>query len=267
MKKSRSQLEVIARQTRQYILQAVYAAQSGHAGPSLSMVEIMVTLRFSEMMVDGKFPDRFILSKGHAAPCYYAAEAAAGRIVPDQLKTLRQLGSPLQGHPVRGTMPFIDASTGSLGQGLSMGIGYALGARLRGEDRRVYVVLGDGEMQEGQIWEAAMSAAKFKLGNVLAIVDHNKFQNEDSVEKQMPLGSLLEKWNSFGWHAQELSNGHDIDALLRSYNEARKESDRPSIVIANTIKGRGVSFMEGNMEWHSKAPSDEEFKVAQRELV
>lgn len=260
-------LEVIARQIRGHILTAVHAAQSGHPGPSLSMVEIMTTLLFQEMETKSETRDYFILSKGHAVPCFYAAHVAAGHLSVEALTTLRQLGSPLQGHPVRGTLPYVDASTGSLGQGLSVGIGYALGIRLHHQaGRRVYVALGDGELQEGQIWEAAMAAAKFKLGHLLAIVDYNKFQNEAAVETQMPLEPLAKKWESFGWHVQVL-DGHNIHALLEAYQTSRQEEHRPSVIIAHTIKGKGVSFMENTMDWHSKAPSDEEYARAMKELT
>ena len=261
-----AELKSTAEKIRRYIVTAVHAAQSGHAGPSLSMVEIMATLRFNEMSMEAPAEDYFILSKGHAAPCYYAAETAAGRISYEELTTLRQLGSPLQGHPVKGSFPFIDASTGSLGQGLSIGIGYALGNHLNDGKRRIYVVLGDGELQEGQIWEAAMAASKFNLGNVLAIVDYNKFQNEDAVEKQMPLEPLADKWRSFNWHVQELKDGHSISGLLEAYSNAREETSKPSVIIAHTTKGKGISFMEGSMEWHSRAPSDEEYAAAMQEL-
>lgn len=257
-------LQKKAKETRRRILKSLFVAQSGHAGPSLSLVEILVTLLFEEMSLEGNDRDRFILSKGHGVPAWYAVLSLAGYLPEEKLTTLRQMGSSLQGHPVKGTLPLIDASTGSLGQGLSVGIGYALGMRLKNQDRRVYVVVGDGESQEGQIWEAAMAAAKFELSNLLVIVDYNKFQNEASVDEQMPLEPFVEKWASFGWQTQEL-DGHDMGELLRAYERAR-HSPEPSVIVAHTIKGKGVSFMEGSVDWHSKALGEQEYKAALREL-
>lgn len=257
-------LKKIARQIRKRTIDSLYAAQSGHPGPSLSIVEILTTLFFKEMNLEGDKRDRFILSKGHAVPSLYATLSMLGYISEEQLKTLRKIGSPLEGHPVRSKLPLIDSSTGSLGQGLSVGIGYALGIKLRNQDRRVYVIIGDGESQEGQIWEAAMSAPKFGLGNLLVILDYNKFQNEDSVNDTMPLEPLAQKWESFNWHVNEV-DGHSMDKLLAAYKEARK-SPKPSVIIAHTIKGKGISFMESDMNWHSRAMNEDEYKSAMKEL-
>ena len=257
-------LQEKAKETRRRIIKSLFNAQSGHAGPSLSVVEILITLLFEEMDLEGNDRDRFILSKGHGVPAWYAALSLAGYLPEEKLSTLRQIGSPLQGHPVRGTLPLIDASTGSLGQGFSVGIGYALAMRLKHHNRRVYVVVGDGESQEGQIWEAAMAAAKFKLSNILVIIDFNKIQNEAFVDEQMPLEPFGEKWASFGWQVQEL-DGHDMGQLLRAYEQARRSSG-PTVIIAHTIKGKGVSFMEGSVDWHSCALGEQEYKMAIKEL-
>lgn len=259
------ELETKAKDIRRHILNAVYTAQSGHLGSSLSMVEILTTLLFVEMEKDVASKDYFILSKGHAVPCLYAAYTVAGQLPVEQLGTLRQLDSPLQGHPVRGTLPFIDAGTGSLGQGLSIGIGYALGSRLRKNNRRIYVILGDGETQEGQVWEAAMAAAKYKLGHLLAIVDNNEFQLEGPVSEQMPIEPLAEKWASFGWHVQEI-DGHSMPALLAAYEHARQEVDRPSVLIAHTVKGKGIASAESSNDRHGYMPTAEEYQRALEEL-
>jgi len=257
-------LKEIAIEVRRRTIDSLYAAQSGHPGPSLSIVEILATLFFREMTIKGENRDRFILSKGHAVPSLYAIFSMLGHISEEKLKTLREIGSPLEGHPVRGKLPLIDASTGSLGQGLSIGIGYALSIKLKKEDRRVYVIIGDGESQEGQIWEAAMSASKFRLKNLIVIMDCNKYQNEGSVNDTMPLDPLVQKWESFNWHVQEV-DGHNMNKLMDAYKEAR-ESPKPSIIIAHTVKGKGVSFMESNMSWHSKIITQEEYKIAMQEL-
>lgn len=260
-------LQTIARDIRRLTLKSLFHAQSGHPGPSLSIVEMLATLFFGEMNLDGEERDRFILSKGHAAPSYYAALCAKGFISEDLLMTLRDAGSPLEGHPVKGKHPMIDASTGSLGQGFSVGIGYALAMKLRKQDRRrVYVIIGDGESQEGQIWEAAMCAPKFKLDNLLVIVDYNKYQNDGAVADQMPLDPLAEKWRAFNWHVQELADGHDVEALRAAYARARETKGRPSVIIAHTTKGKGISFMEGGQGWHSRAIKPDEFRRAMAEL-
>lgn len=258
------ELKEIALEIRRRTINSLYAAQSGHPGSSLSIVEILTTLFFAEINLKGKNRDRFILSKGHAVPSLYAAFSLLGHISVEELKTLRQIGSPLEGHPVKGKLPFIDASTGSLGQGLSIGIGYALGIKLKNEERRVYVIIGDGECQEGQIWEAAMAASKFGLNNLLVILDYNKYQNDGSVKDTMPLEPLTQKWRSFNWHVQEV-DGHNMNELLDAYKEARKFY-QPSVIIAHTVKGKGVSFMESKIDWHSRAINNEEYKIAIQEL-
>ena len=257
-------LDKVAKEIRIKTISSLYTAQSGHPGSSLSVVEILSTLLFREMKLKGEKRDRFVLSKGHATPSFYAALSVLGYISDKDLRTLREMGSHLEGHPVRGKLPLIDASTGSLGQGLSVGIGFALAIKLKKEDRRVYVVIGDGESQEGQIWEAAMSAPKFGLDNLLVIVDYNKYQNDGLVSEIMPIEPLRQKWESFNWHTLEV-DGHNINELLSAYENARRAAS-PSVIIAHTIKGKGVSFMEGDMRWHSKAINQEEYKAAMQEL-
>lgn len=258
-------LKAVALETRRRTLKSIFHAQSGHLGSSLSIVEILTTLFFKEMNTLGPLRDRFILSKGHGAPSLYAILSLKGLIPQDQLLTLRVIDSPLQGHPVKDALPFMDASTGSLGQGLSIGIGYALASRYKQEDRRVFVILGDGELQEGQNWEAAMAASKFKLDRLTAIVDYNKFQNDGSIEETMPLEPIVDKWQAFGWHVQEV-DGHNVQQLLEAYGNCPLNG-RPSVIIAHTIKGKGVSFMEGNMSWFCKVLDEEAYALSMKELV
>ena len=257
-------LHATSLRVRKHIINTLYHAQSGHPGPSLSIADIMTGLFFQVMKTEPeKLRDIFILSKGHAAPCLYAILAELGVISTDDLLTLRDLGSPLQGHPVKNTLPFIDASTGSLGQGLSVGIGYALGIKLKQQQRRVYVIIGDGECQEGQIWEAAMSAAKFQLDNLVAIVDYNKLQNDGAVKDIMPLEPITNKWESFGWSVIEI-DGHNLQEIVSAC--ATKADSKPTMIIAHTQKGKGISFMEKNMSWHSRAITSAEYNSAMSEL-
>jgi transketolase len=269
--RSLEQLQEIAKRVRRHIIEMTGAAKSGHPGGSLSAVEILVTLFFDVMRHDPKNPhwedrDRFILSKGHGCPALYAVLAEAGYTPVDQLKTLRKLGSIYQGHPDRRFLPALEASTGSLGQGLSIGLGMALAARLDGKSYRTYVVLGDGESQEGQIWEAAMFAAYHKVDNLVAIVDYNKIQLDGFVKDIMDLEPFADKWRSFGWHVIEL-DGHDIRALEKAFAEAETVKGRPTAIIAHTIKGKGVSFMENEPKYHGIAPTPEEVELALKELA
>ncbi len=264
------ELEGIARSLRKRVLQMVYTAQSGHLGGSFSAIEILTALYFSEMRIDPKDPawpgrDRLVPSKGHCAPAIYAALALRGVIAPEALDELRQTGCILQGHPCMKTVPGIDISTGSLGHGLSVGLGMALGARLRKQDFHVYVLLGDGELDEGQNWEAAMAAAKFRVSNLTAIVDRNRVQLDGFTEDIMPLEPLVDKWKAFNWTCLEV-DGHDIGALIRTLRRAREGTDGPVVVIAQTTKGKGVSFMEDSHLWHGKPPSREEYERALAEL-
>jgi transketolase len=267
---SLEELSNTAREARRWIVRMTHEAGSGHPGGSLSIVEILTSLYFRVMRHDPGNPhweerDRLVLSKGHGAPGLYTLLALSGYFDPRELITLRKLGSRLQGHPSMNKTPGVDMSTGSLGQGLSIAIGMALGARLDRKDYRIYCILGDGECQEGQIWEAAMAATHFKVDNLCAILDRNQLQIDGPTEKIMSLEPVVPKFKAFGWHVIEL-NGHDFKELLRAFHEAETYKGKPTIIIANTIKGKGVSFMEGSLKFHGKAPTDEETEQALREL-
>jgi len=264
-------LAAIAKQVRREIVEMITHAKSGHPGGSLSAVEILVTLFFDVLRHDPQNPkwpdrDRFILSKGHAAPVLYSVLAECGYTPKDQLNTLRKLGSIYQGHPDVRFLPALEASTGSLGEGLSIGIGMALAAKLDLSPTRVYVVLGDGEIQEGQIWEAAMFAGDKAVDNLVAIVDYNRIQLDGFVNDIMPLEPLADKWRAFNWHAVEL-DGHDIPALQAAFAEAAAMKSKPTVIIAHTAKGKGVSFMENNPKFHGVAPTEEEMGKALMELA
>lgn len=255
---------------RRHIVEMLAEAASGHPGGSLSAVEIVTALYFGGFLrYDAKHPawpgrDRFILSKGHGVPVQYAVLAEAGFIPIDELKTLRKIDGRLQGHPVLGTVPGIEASTGSLGQGLSIGLGMALAAQLDGKDTRVFVLLGDGECQEGQIWEAAMAAGHQRPDNLIAIVDYNKFQLDGAIADILDLNPLAEKWRAFRWHVREI-DGHDLGAVMDGFEWALA-TEGPCCIIAHTIKGKGVSFMEGENAYHGVAPTEEELAKALGEL-
>jgi len=266
-----AELAAISKRMRREVIEMITDAKSGHPGGSLSAVEIVVTLFYDVMRHDPANPkwkdrDRFILSKGHCCPILYAVMAEFGYCPKDQLNTLRKLGSVYQGHPDVRFIPALEASTGSLGEGLSLGIGMALAARLDRSPARSYVVLGDGEIQEGQIWEAAMLAGNYQLDNVCAILDYNGIQLDGFVRDIMDLEPVADKWRSFGWHTIEL-DGHDIAALQKAFAEASSTKGKPSILIAHTIKGKGVSFMENNPKFHGMAPTREEADRALRELA
>lgn len=272
MPKSITELQAIALKIRREIVEMIGAAGSGHPGGSLSAVEILVELYFDHMRIDPKNPkwpdrDRFILSKGHAAPVLYAVMAEAGYAdTPvDKLNTLRKLGSVYQGHPDMRFIPSLEASTGSLGEGLSLALGMGIAARLDGRPSRTYVMLGDGEIQEGQVWEAAMAGAFHKLDNVVAIVDNNRIQLDGFVKDIMAEDPLPDKWRSFGWHTIEL-DGHDLTAIRQALAEAEATKGQPTCLIAHTIKGKGVSFMENNPKFHGTAPTADEVKLALQEL-
>ncbi|MBZ5580932.1 MAG: transketolase [Acidobacteriia bacterium] len=272
MPKSLDELQSIAKQVRREIIEMTGAAKSGHPGGSLSAVEVVVELFFDYMRIDPRNPkwpdrDRFILSKGHAAPVLYAVMAEAGYAdTPiDKLNTLRKLGSVYQGHPDVRFIPSLEASTGSLGGGLSLALGMGLAARLDGRPSRTYVMLGDGEIQEGQIWEAAMAGAFHKLDNVVAIVDYNGIQLDGFVKDIMEVAPLAEKWRAFGWHTVEI-NGHDIPAIQKALREAQAAKGKPSCIVAHTVKGKGVSFMENNPKFHGTAPTPAEVEMALQEL-
>jgi transketolase len=259
-----------ARLIRRHIVEMLHASRSGHPGGSLSAVEIVTALYFGGILrFDPKHPespdrDRFILSKGHGVPVQYAALAEAGVVPVSELRTLRRIDSRLQGHPVLGATPGIEASTGSLGQGLSIGVGMAWTARLDGKDTRVFVLLGDGECQEGQVWEAAMAAGHQVLSNLVAIIDYNKFQLDGAIDDIITLEPFAAKWQAFGWETREV-DGHDIAQVLDAL-EWSKQTDRPACIIAHTVKGKGVSFMEGENAYHGVAPTDDELGRALAEL-
>jgi transketolase len=265
------ELRRMAVRLRIEIIKMIGAAASGHPGGSLSEVELLLGLYFRVLRHDPKNPtwaerDRFVLSKGHGCPALYAVLAEAGYIDPAILPTLRKLGSPLQGHPDKRRLPVLEASTGSLGQGLSIGIGIALAARLDKLDYHTFVMVGDGEIQEGQNWEAAMFAAYHKLSNLTVIVDYNKQQLDGFLKDILDVKPLSEKFRSFGWNAVEI-DGHRFEEVIPALERARANtSDMPTAIIANTIKGKGVSFMENNPKWHGVAPKPEEVAAAIREL-
>src|SRR5437868_4103001 len=265
------ELQAIAKNIRREIVEMITAAKSGHPGGSLSAVEILVTLFFDVMRHDPQNPkwpdrDRFLLSKGHAAPVLYSVMAECGYTPKDQLNTLRKLGSIYQGHPDVRFIPALEASTGSLGEGLSLGIGMALAARLDQSPTRVYVVLGDGESQEGQIWESAMFGGDRAVDNIVAITDFNGIQLDGFVKDIMPLDPLADKWRSFNWHTIEV-NGHSIPELQAAFSEARNTKGKPTAIVAHTIKGKGVSFMENNPKFHGTAPTQQEMEKALAELA
>ncbi|MCL5046108.1 MAG: transketolase [Actinobacteria bacterium] len=259
-----------AKNVRRHILAMTQAAGSGHPGGSLSAVELLSVLYFHKMRHDPSNPkwegrDYFFLSKGHAAPAWYGVLAEAGYFPAEQLRTLRRPDSILHGHPSSEHTPGVDISSGSLGQGLSVANGVALAAKLNRTGQRAYVMLGDGELQEGQVWEAAMTAAHYHLDNVCAIVDWNGLQLDDWVENVMGLGTLRQKWEAFGWYVLEI-NGHNLADIHDAYDEAETLKGRPTVVLAHTIKGKGVSFMENQVGWHGLAPSESQLEQALKEL-
>ncbi|MEA2081237.1 MAG: transketolase [Elusimicrobiota bacterium] len=256
---------------RKDIIKMIAAAGSGHPGGSLSATDVMTVLYFDEMNVDPASPkkedrDYFVLSKGHVCPALYAVLARRGYFDPAELITLRKLGSRLQGHPgINKGLPGLEASTGSLGQGLSIAGGFAMAAKLDGKPNRAYCILGDGELDEGNVWEAAMSAAHYKLSNLCAIVDNNGLQIDGALEDVMGLNPLFEKWKSFGWNVIEI-DGHSVQEIKEAFAKARECKDAPSVIIAKTVKGKGVSFMENVAGWHGVAPNEEQEKAALAEL-
>lgn len=269
---SAEDLQRIARKIRISILKMLAEAGSGHPGGSLSATDLIVALYFSKLNHDPKRPkwedrDRFILSKGHACPALYATLAELGYIEANTLKTLRRFGSLLQGHPDMNKTPGVDISSGSLGQGLSVGIGMALAGRIDKKSYRVYVMMGDGEIQEGQVWEAAIAASHYKLSNLCGILDNNDYQIDGPIKKVMSPYPISDKWTSFGWHVIEI-NGHNMEEILNAYKMAEAIKDKPTIIIAKTVKGKGVSFMENDKEaWHGQAPSRELAEEAIAELI
>lgn len=267
---SLEEMALIAKKLRRHIITMTGKAGSGHPGGSLSAVEIVTTLFFKILRHDPKNPrwadrDRFILSKGHAVPLLYAVLAERGYFPIEELSTLRKLNSRLQGHADMTATPGIEMSSGSLGQGLSFGIGVALAGRLDKRDYRVYVLIGDGECDEGQVWEAAMASAHYKLDNIAAIVDHNDQQIDGWNCDVMNLEPLPDKWKAFGWNVIEV-NGHDLSELIAAFEKAKQVKGKPTAIIAHTVKGKGVSFMERNLDFHGKAPTAAEVEKALEEL-
>lgn len=264
------ELEKIANQVRIGIVKEVYHGKSGHPGGSLSCADILTVLYFNQMNIDPKVPDsqardRFVLSKGHASPALYSTLAERGYFDKEKLLTFRGIDSVLQGHPDMKHIPGVDMSTGSLGQGLSCANGMAMASKLNKDGNRVYCLVGDGEIEEGQIWEAAMSASHYKLDNLCVIVDNNNLQIDGSIEEVMSSYPIDEKFKSFGFHVINI-NGHDIEEIINAFNEAKNIKGKPTAIIAKTIKGKGVSFMENQVGWHGKAPNEEQYNTAMHDL-
>ena len=268
--KKRKQLQIAACMVRMGIVASTHSAKSGHPGGSLSAADLFTYLYFEELNVDPKNPkwedrDRFVLSKGHTAPGLYSALAQRGFFPVEDLKTLRKVGSYLQGHPNMQTVPGVDMSTGSLGQGISCAAGMALGLKHQGKDARVYTLLGDGEIQEGQVWEACMMASHYNLDNLCVIVDNNGLQIDGDVAKVMSPYPIDEKFKAFGFHV-EVIDGHDFEAIASALNTAKTVKGKPTAIIMSTVKGKDVSFMENNAGWHGVAPNDAQYEQAMAEL-
>ena len=266
------ELAKVANEVRKGVVTAVHAAKSGHPGGSLGTADIMTYLYFEEMNIDPADPhkadrDRFVLSKGHAAPGLYSVLANRGYFPVEELETLRHIGSRLQGHPNMNDAPGIDMSTGSLGQGISAAVGMALAAKHWGDSYRVYTLLGDGECEEGQVWEAAMFAGNHALDNLVAVVDHNGLQIDGTIDEVNSAMPLADKFRAFKWHVIELADGNDMTQIEAAFAEAREVTGVPVAIIAETVKGKGVSFMENQVGWHGKAPNDEQFEQAMAELA
>jgi transketolase len=263
-------LETKANLIRRHIIKMTFTAQSGHPGGSLSYTDVITALFFKVMRHRPEDPqwedrDKFVLSKGHAAPAYYSALAESGYFPVEDLLTIRKLGSHLQGHPCSVKTPGVEMSTGSLGQGLSVANGMALAAKLDRKLTRIYCLMGDGELQEGQNWEAAMLASHYKLDNLTAFVDRNKMQIDGPTEQVMSLEPLADKWRAFGWNVIEI-NGHDMRQILEACEKAKQTTGKPTVIICHTTKGKGVSFMEGAVAFHGKAPNQDEYRIALKEL-
>ena len=265
-----SELQKIAKNVRNGIIESTYNAKSGHPGGSLSCADILTVLYFNQMNIDENNPkspsrDRLVLSKGHVAPALYSVLAEKGYFNKEELKNLRKVDSMLQGHPDMKKIPGVDMSTGSLGQGLSAANGMAMASKLNHDGIRVYCICGDGELQEGQIWEAAMTASHYKLDNLCLIVDNNNLQIDGKVSDVMSIYPLTDKFKSFGFEVINI-DGHDMEQIIRAFNKAKTIKGKPTVIIAKTIKGKGISFMEDKAEWHGKAPKEEEYKLSIKEL-
>ncbi len=264
------QLERDAARVRIGIIEGVHAAKAGHPGGALSCADVLTYLYTHRMNADPKNPDdpnrdRLVLSKGHSAPALYAVLALRGFFPEEELKTLRKIGSRLQGHPVRGKIPGVDMSTGSLGQGISAACGMALSGKITCDPYKVYAILGDGELEEGEVWEAAMFAAHYQLDNLVAVVDNNGLQIDGKISEVMSPYPIDQKFEAFGWHVINI-NAHDFDEIEKAFNEAETVMQKPTVIIMRSTKGKGVSYMENAVEWHGKAPNDEEYETAITEL-
>ena len=265
------ELQEIAKKIRRGIIESVYRGQSGHPGGSLSIADIMTVLYFYEINIDPENPkdenkDRLVLSKGHCAPALYSALANRGFFEVEELKSLRNIESRLQGHPDMKKIPGVDMTTGSLGQGLSAANGMAMAGKLDNKDYRVYCILGDGEIEEGQIWEAAMASSKYKLENLCVVVDNNNLQIDGTIEEVMSSYPIDEKFRSFGFQVINI-DGHNIQEIIDAFDVAKNIKEKPTCVIAKTVKGKGVSFMENQVGWHGKAPNEEQYRQAMQELL
>ena len=265
------ELKKRANDVRKGIIEAVHGAKAGHPGGSLSAADIFTYLYFEEMHIDPSHPkmedrDRFVLSKGHTAPGLYSALANRGYFPVEDLPTLRHLGSSRQGHPGLQQVPGVDMSAGSLGQGISAAVGMALGAKLSGKDFRVYTLLGDGEIEEGQVWEAAMFAGHRKLDNLVVIVDNNGLQIDGRIDDVCSPNPIDKKFEAFNFHVINLEDGNDMEQIQAAFAQARSLKGKPTAIIAHTLKGKGVSFMEGSVDWHGKAPNDGEYEIAMADL-
>lgn len=263
-------LQKIAKDVRKDIVEMLYSAQSGHPGGSLSITDILTTLYFYEMNINVNNPkdenrDRLILSKGHCSPALYSCLAEKGFFPKEDLKTFRKINSYLQGHPDMKKIPGVDMTSGSLGQGLSVANGIAIAGKLDNKSYRVYCIMGDGEIEEGQIWEAAMTSSKYKLDNLCAIVDNNNLQIDGKIEDVMSPYPINKKFESFGFNVIEI-DGHNFEEIINAFEDAKKVKEKPTVIIAKTVKGKGVSYMENQVGWHGKAPNEEEYKLALEEL-
>jgi transketolase len=264
------ELQAIAREIRLNIVDMIHKAQSGHPGPALSATDILTALYFEVMRIDPNNPtledrDRFVLSKGHSCPVLYAALAVRGYFPVEELRTLRKIGTRLQGHPVAGALPGIEVTTGSLGIGACQAVGIALEGRMLGKDYQIWALLGDGELDEGSIWEAAAAAAKYKLGNLIFIVDRNGLQSDGPCDSIMPMEPIDEKFKAFNWKVMKM-DGHDMINIVDTLHAAKEFLDGPVCIIAKTVKGKGVSYMENNLDWHARAPNDEQYAQAVSDL-
>lgn len=266
----KKQLEITATKVRMGIIEGVFNAKAGHPGGSLSVADTLTYLYMARMNVNPEDPmmadrDRLVLSKGHTAPALYSVLAHRGFFPVEELKTLRKIGSRLQGHPVLGKIPGVDMSTGSLGQGVSAACGMALSGKITNDTYKVYAILGDGEIEEGQVWESAMFAAHYQLDNLVFVVDNNNLQIDGPITQVMNPYPIDEKFAAFGWHVITI-DGHDFDAIEKAFNEAETVANQPTVIIQKTVKGKGVSYMENNVAWHGAAPNEEQYNIAMSEL-